>query len=340
MKIAIHPHPDSFSDKWIEYCKNNQVNYKLVNCYDSDIIQQLEDCDGLMWHWSHSDHKAALFARQLIYSLERMGKKVFPNSNTCWHFDDKLGQKYLLEAIGAPIVPTYVFYERTEAMQWAENTNYPKVFKLRSGAGSSNVSLVENKEKAFELIDTAFGKGFSPVPDIHSDLKTKLRKIKSVSIFWKKALNMSKLIEKKQIRKSFFSSEKGYAYFQNFIPNNDHDIRIVIIGEKAFAIKRMVRENDFRASGSGLIIHDQAHIPIDCVKSAFSLANKLNTQSVAVDYVFSENKIMLIEISYGFARKVYLNCPGYWDKELNWHEGAFTPEWFMISDFIKSISSH
>ena len=47
--------------------------------------------------------------------------------------------------------------------------------------------------------------------------------------------------------------EIGYAYFQDFIPENQFDIRVVVIGKRSFAIKRMVRKDDFRASGSGKI---------------------------------------------------------------------------------------
>src|SRR5690606_41519867 len=63
-----------------------------------------------------------LFARQLIASLEEMGIHVFPDLNTCWHYDDKVGQKYLLEAIGAPLVPTHIFYDRAAALAWAERS--------------------------------------------------------------------------------------------------------------------------------------------------------------------------------------------------------------------------
>jgi hypothetical protein len=52
MKIAIHERKGSFSDRWIEYCKKHEICHRIVNCYDSDIIDQLKDCDGLMWHWS------------------------------------------------------------------------------------------------------------------------------------------------------------------------------------------------------------------------------------------------------------------------------------------------
>jgi len=146
MKIAIHKRPGSFSDRWIEYCNQKNINYKIVNCYDSDIINQLKDCSGLMWHWNHGDYREQNFARQLIISIEKMGAKVFPNSNTCWHFDDKVGQKYLLEAIGAPLAPTYVFYDKKSAFDWIDKTTFPKVFKLRGGAGSLNVKLVEHKK--------------------------------------------------------------------------------------------------------------------------------------------------------------------------------------------------
>jgi hypothetical protein len=98
MKIAIHDHTGSFSDRWIRYCEENQVPYKPVNCYDSDIVTQLDDCKGLMWHWNQNDYKATLCARQLTISLHKKGIKVFPDINTAWHPDDKVGRKYLLEA--------------------------------------------------------------------------------------------------------------------------------------------------------------------------------------------------------------------------------------------------
>ena len=61
-------------------------------------------------------------------------------------------------------------------------------------------------------------------------------------------------------------NEKGYIYFQEFIPDNDFDIRVIVIGDKAFAIKRMVRENDFRASGSGSILYEKEHFTDETIR--------------------------------------------------------------------------
>src|SRR5690625_459847 len=160
MKIAIHHRPGSFSDRWIAYCAKNGISYKIVNCYDSDIIHQLSDCDSLMWHHSNYDYRDALFARQLLFSLQKIDIKVFPDFDTNWHFDDKVAQKYLLEAIGAPLVPSFVFYSKKDAETWLKKTQFPKVFKLRGGSGSSNVKLVKNQKEAIRLINKAFGKGF------------------------------------------------------------------------------------------------------------------------------------------------------------------------------------
>ena len=74
VKIAIHHRPGSFSDRWIESCKEKQVAYSIVSCYDSDIIARLRDFDMLLWHWHQVDTKAILFARQLILSLQNLKK--------------------------------------------------------------------------------------------------------------------------------------------------------------------------------------------------------------------------------------------------------------------------
>ena len=131
--------------------------------------------------------------------------------------------------------------------------------------------------------------------------------------------------------------EIGYVYFQDFVPDNDHDIRVVVIGDKAFAIKRMVRVNDFRASGSGHILYDRHLFDEETIKLAFDLAAKLQTQCVAFDFVSDNKNMLLVEISYGFSPHGYDPCPGYWEKDLTWREGSFNPYGWMVEDLIKSI---
>lgn len=336
--IAIHPRENSFSDKWIEYCESNKIKYKLVNCYASNIIQEIKNCKILMWHWHHSDHKAILFARQLTYSLELMGMKVFPDINTSWHFDDKVGQKYLFEAIEAPFVNSYVFYDRLEALNWSKTIEYPKIFKLRRGAGADSVKMVKNKYHAKKLIDKAFSNGFKS-KDRMNFLKERIwyfKRDRNIESFLNISKGLGRLFIPTSVEKNI-PKEKNYIYFQDFIPNNDSDIRVIVIGKRAFGIKRMVRDGDFRASGSGNIVYDPDAIPLECIDIAFEVTKSMNSQTASYDFIFLNDKPLLIEASYGFSRKGYLPCPGYWDDSLIWHKGSFHPEYFMIEDILGSL---
>lgn len=333
MKVAIH-NSKYFSDKWVEYCRKENIPFKIVNCYRSDIIYQILDCDALMWDHHQANLKDVLFAKQLLFALEHSGKKVFPDFNTNWHFDDKIGQKYLFEAINAPFVPTYVFYSKNDALTWIEETSFPKVFKLRRGAGSAHVKLVRNKFIAKKIVKKAFNKGYSQF-DRWGNLNERISKFRADQS------NIISLL--KGIGRLFFTTEfskkypreKDYVYFQDYIPFNDYDIRVIIIKERAFAIKRMVRKNDFRASGSGLIRYERENFSILTIKLAFSLSKKLNLQCVAFDFVYDMNKNpLVVEMSYGFSSAGYDPCPGYWDNELNWHEGNFNPYGWMVDNLL------
>lgn len=319
--IAIHHREGSFSERWIEYCKKNNLQYKLVDAYNTDILTELENCTAFMWHhYSDSDYREALFANQLLYSIEKKGLKVFPNLETSWYFNDKLAQKYLLEAINAPMVKSYVFYTKDEALTWINDIIFPKVFKLRSGAGSLNVRLIETKRQAKKIINKAFGIGF-PQLDRTEYLKDKYHK-------WKEGKGLIELL--KGVGRFLFSSEfskmyhkeKGYVYFQDFVPDNSFDIRIVIVGNKAFALKRLVKKGDFRASGSGYIRYNKEEIDMRCVEISFEINSQIKAQSIAFDYIFDKkNNPLIIEISYGFAMEAYDNCEGFWDDSLKWYPG-------------------
>ena len=133
--------------------------------------------------------------------------------------------------------------------------------------------------------------------------------------------------------------EKGYVYFQDFIPGMDHDIRVIVVKDKAFAAKRMVRKNDFRASGSGFGLFEKELIDDKFVKAGFEISDKLLTQSLVCDFVSLDGLPMTVEISYASVAYPYKSCPGYWDREMNWHEGPFDPYGWMVDNLIESIKN-
>lgn len=337
--IAIHQSKSGYHPRWVQYCKENNIPFKIVNCYSNRIISDLEDCYALFWHYHHLNQKDILFAKQLLFSLEGTGLKVFPDFMTSFHFDDKVGQKYVLEAINAPLVPSYVFYSKNKALDWIAQTQFPKVFKLRGGAGSANVRLVKTRHEASQLVFKAFGKGFRQY-EPWSNLKERWRKYKNnkTSLF-DVFKGIIRFYKEPEFSKTI-GYERGYVYFQDFIKNNDFDIRIIVIGNKAFALKRMVRKGDFRASGSGEMQFAKEEFDERCVKISFETSQKLNAQCLAYDFVFDENNNpLIVEISYGFAVEAYDSCPGYWDDQLKWYKGQFNPQSWMVEDMIIELEN-
>lgn len=341
MKLAIHQNirEGFFTERWIDFCQKNNISYKLVNCYSSDIIEELNDCDGLLWHFAQGSALDYLVAIKLITSVNAAGKKTFPDPNSCWHFDDKVAQKYLLEAINAPLIKSWVFYSKKETLEWISKTTFPKIFKLKGGASSANVLLIKNSREAKKQVKKAFGRGYRQFDRvnlfIYSVKKWQLGKNKLKDV----AKDFFKIFVKSDYEK-IKGRERGYAYFQEFLPNNSSDIRIIVIGNKAFGIKRMVRKNDFRASGSGHILYGREHIDERCIKIAFNIAKKLNSNCLTFDFLYNEsNEPLIAEISYGFVQEGYDDCPGYWDKSMKWIGGRFSAQDWMVEDLITDIQN-
>lgn len=343
MKIAIQHRPGGFSDRWIEFCQQQGISYKIVNCYESDIISHLDDCDALMWHHHHSDIKDILFAKQLLYSVEQSGKIVFPDFNSGWYFDDKLGQKYLLEAIDAPIIPTHVFYDKKLALEWANSTSYPKVWKLRGGASGANVRLVKNKSEAKSFIKKSFGKGhtqFSSLAQLKDTIKKYAQRKASVTQLMKAFVRPIYNLIFGKFRRSVLGKGIGYVLFQDFMPNNTFDNRIIVIGDKAFGVKRLTLKNDFKSSEFNGIISDRDQIDIRCVKIAFETARKMKSSSVGFDFIFDkDNNPVIAEMGYGFIPDTYKDCKGYWNEELIWHEAKFHPEDWMVEEVVNEVNN-
>ncbi len=344
MKIAIHHRPGSYSDLWIEYCQKHDIQYRIVDAYANDILEQIADCDAFMWHFHLHQYKDYLFAKQLIYVIEKqMGKITFPNYDTCWHYDDKVGQKYLFESIGAPLIPSYIFYTRQEALEWAKTATFPKVFKLRCGASSSTVQLINSRLQAKSIIKKAFNGGIKTFNYIEL-IKERYHKYRNGLVSLRNLLGLIKMwtLRTKPLEYyNYHSKEIGYVYFQDFIPDNDFDIRVLIIGNRAIAKKRMNRENDFRASGSHINIFDEKKVDLKYIKKAFEINDKLKMQSVAFDFLHDSNaNPLLTEVSYCSGIKNYKYYSGYWTADLQWHECKITDFCnFIVEDVIKEIQN-
>jgi glutathione synthase/RimK-type ligase-like ATP-grasp enzyme len=336
--LGLHLRPGSFSDRWVEYCREKEILFKGIDAFRPDFMQQVEGLEAFAWHWAHYDPRAAQMARQVTYALEAKGLVVFPDSATCWHYDDKVGQKYLLEAIGAPVPQSWVFYELKPALDWVDTAEFPKVFKLRGGAGSDNVRLVKNRAAARSLCRRAFGSGFPSSQSYFHDSATKIRRTRTAGSLVAKLHRAPSSILNAIRTSHALPRSRGYVYFQEFLPDNAFDTRVTVIGDRVFAFIRRNRPGDFRASGSGDLHYDLNSIDMACVRTAVSVARRLGAQSLAFDFLRdSESQPVIIETSYCYQAEAVFNSPGHWDDTLTWHEGHMWPQDAILEDVLDAV---
>lgn len=336
VRIAIHHRPGSFSERWIRFCEENGIEYRRVDGHASDVVSQLHGCQAFMWHWEHANRADGLVAPHVIRAAHARGLLTFPDPASCDHFDDKIAQKYLLEALDAPLVPTWVFLEPESALRWVRRASWPKVFKLRRGAGATNVHLVRSEREAEGLVRRAFGRGFPPVASTLTHARHRARQA-SAGELARKLLRAPAAARRRVQANRALGREGGYVYFQEFLPGNEFDTRVVVIGERAFALRRGNRPGDFRASGSGLLDYDPEKIPREALRLAFDLSARMGFRCMGYDFlVDGEGRVRIAEMSYGYPVGPFLeDCPGYWDPALGWHEGRSWPQDGMVLDLAR-----
>lgn len=335
-RIAVHRGP-GFSRRWVSRAVELGHSAREVNGYATEIIDQLRSFEVFLWHLSHDEPNDLEHARGVLLAAEAAGLRVFPNHATSWHFDDKIAQKYLLESVGAPLAPTWVFYSKKEALEYLDRAQYPLVFKLRRGAGSMNVRLIMNRREGRGIVRQMFRRGINAAPvreSIRRAAARARRKDHGGAPFRARLARAAGRITRQLLSTP---RERGYVLFQKFIPENDHDLRATVIGERCFIFRRDVRPGDFRASGSGRISYfEEEEVPLDVVKTAFSISRKLGFQSMSYDFVRDpENaKAMVLEMSFVFNDVAVANCPGYLRPDCTWCDGQAWPQDAILEDLL------
>lgn len=135
------------------------IPVRLIDCSRSDCIERIRGCDAFIWHFSHQNPREMRTFHAIIIAAMYMGIRVYPDLRTCWMFDDKLSEKYLLEALGEPLVSTHVFFDAEKAKSYFDHCTYPVVHKLAGGAGSTNVHLIRNQKEGYSLTEQTFSGG-------------------------------------------------------------------------------------------------------------------------------------------------------------------------------------
>lgn len=343
MSLTIAVQPDyihhrngeeqSFSRRWIELGRENDIEMREVDVDSPDLFASLRGADGFMWRYGF-DPLSLQQAKRLLPAIEQgMAIPVFPSWRSSWHFEDKIAQHYVLQAAGIPTPRTWVLWNAEDARAFCASAKFPLVAKLSAGFQSGNVRMLRSIEEAENLIRHAFGGGLVSMDEPRSVVRKLLRH----------RLPGLRLLAGKPLPRNI---QHGYLYLQEFLPGNAFDTRVTVIGERAFAFRRLNRPGDFRASGSGRIQWEPEPIDSDAIRLSFRIARRLETQSVAVDVLRRGEECVAGEISYTYASWAVRDCPGHWTLQGNpdtgnlmWRTGRMRPEDAIFFDFVELVRS-
>lgn len=346
LTIAIQPDhvvqpngvPQSYSDRWLALAADAGIQTRVIDAWRPDVFEQLAGCDGFMWRFGYRPPER-LIATRILASVEHaLGIPVFPSWKSAWHFEDKISQYYLLQAAGIPMPKTWLFWEKDAALAFLSTASFPLVMKLANGYRSGNVRLLRSADEGTYWVEQLFGPGvwsFGPTPRASQPRQMLRRAGAAVRTLAGATTLLPSLRSELQ---------RGYFYAQEFLPGNDFDTRVTVIGNRAFAYRRMNRPGDFRASGSGRPNWDPSQIDLHLVRLAFLTAQRLATQSVAIDGMRRGDERVLGEVSYTYVSWMVRDCPGHWilhgdpdAGDLEWIEGHMAPDDAIFEDFVAAL---
>jgi glutathione synthase/RimK-type ligase-like ATP-grasp enzyme len=330
--IAIHrgsDDRDGYADGWAECLAARGVDVRWLDLTAQDALHQVQKCDGVMWHWSHTYKDNRVYRILNVLELN-LGIPVFPNNYSSWHRRDKLAQYYLFQAAGVPMPKTWIFRDKQRARAWALQTDYPRVFKLSSGGGGWNVVLVSSSEAACQLIDDMFGPGiYSGQIEQHltGDLPRNWPQLRALAGRCKAAARYVARGQPPSQRRL----EQGYVYFQEFIPANDYKTGVAVVGDRAFGSLSFNRTDDFRTHGETLD-DDPSHVDLKCIQMAFDISERLGFHFAGYDFLLYDGEPVVLEMDFRNGQP-----RGYWKRNLEWVSEPMSPQEAQVETFLSSI---
>lgn len=157
LKEAWHLH-----SYYIKACHELRISYKIIDIFLSNWLEEIQtsDIDILISRpsvqygpWKEMfDNRVGLLNRSSDI-------KIFPTPFSLWLWESKLRTIEWLKIKEIPHPKTYIFYDKSEAIEFAKSCKYPIVYKANSGSGSSGVRILEGSKQLMHQVNACFKRG-------------------------------------------------------------------------------------------------------------------------------------------------------------------------------------
>lgn len=277
---------------------NHRVEISSLNTIVSDPSLLSEKCSLFVSSSYDKSYQKYICDVVRHISLVRPDVRLIPSYDMLLAHENKGYQELVKKRLGISELKGAYFGDISDfdATMKAES---PYVVKLLEGAMSSNVFLANDHQDLRSKLEKIGNK------NRRYDLKRLLRSY----MIWRKYNNVSDEFSLQNYNE-FFRARTPFV-IQDFVPDLAHDYKVLVFGEKYFVLKRYVRENDFRASGSGdFVFEPPSSAVLEYAKKVFDL---LATPFVSLDIAERKGNCYLIEYQgIGFGPITLENSSGYY----------------------------
>lgn len=214
------------------------------------------------------------YIEDLVYALELAGAHVVPAYRYLRAHHNKVFMECLRDILGSKLLGNLhsAKYGTLEDCVRSKHS-FPLVIKSAAGAGSSGVRLARSAQ---ELHRQAARLSCSMNPlDLLKELVRRFRWSGYVPHSWH--------------RKKFLCQE--------FIVGLQCDFKVLVYGNRVYTVRREVRPNDFRASGSGLLSWP-AVLPPGLLNFAWNVFQKLDVAHVSLDIAVTKDGFAVLEMQF------------------------------------------
>ena len=260
------------------------------------------------------DYKYKSFIEDVILGLELAGAIVLPGYSLLRANNNKVFMEILRDVIpfeGLKGIQSRGFGAIEEIESSIDNIEFPVVIKTAGGAMSRGVSSAKSSSELMNQVKK-ISRSFQPRSELRDFIRSKRHK---------------GYIKESRFRNKFI--------IQNMIPNLTNDYKVLIYGTKYFFLRRDVKDNDFRASGSGKFTFETTY-PTGMLDYAKAVFEAFNVPNISLDVCFDGSNFHIIEFqALNFGTTTIEKSPFYYLYEKNSfkliHEPSNLEETFVFS---------
>jgi len=232
-------------------------------------------------------------------NLYLLGLKILPSLDAIFSYENKSYQSICAKRLGVSYVQQYSFlhYSQPES----SGLEFPLVYKSPFGAGSSNVLIVNNKSE----LKKAW-------------IKQVLKKSNLVEVKDYIKFGLSKLLFSSDSVRSRWSVKRPKSCYvlQEFVEGLEFDYKVLVFYDKIFVLRRNVRHNSFKASGSGNF--EFLDVDADFLDFCFFQARLLAVPYVSMDVIKTSSGYSIIEFQcLHFGAYTQINSPYHYVRDVS-----------------------